>query len=251
VPKRSALTQIQRRVKEVCHWPGEDPLLRMPQAFYHKILVPLTPDQAKMDKTLREEFSLIVKGKPQDLTYAVEVFSKRIQLTGGSVKTKEGHLFVYSGKLALLKDTLISAFQRGMKVVVWHTFIGETAVLQTFLGKEFPHFLDATADPINAFHQFEHMDGGILLTRFSNAEGLNVMADAELSIFYSNPFSYAKRLQAEGRTRRLSSKSTDTYYVDIVTEGGADELVYSQLGQKHDFALTLSNLRRIVESDTL
>jgi hypothetical protein len=85
----------------------------------------------------------------------------------------------------------------------------------------------------------------VLLLRTGFCTGLNQLADADVALFWSNPFSYSRRAQAEGRTRRISSTNKVTYVVDLVTKGGADEQVYHMLQQKQSFSLTLSALRSI------
>ena len=87
----------------------------------------------------------------------------------------------------------------------------------------------------------------IVLIRTSYCKGLNDLVDSNISIFFSNPLSFNRRSQAEGRTRRVTSPHDDTYYFDLVTRGGADENVYNMLKSKKSFSLNLTNLRKLVE----
>jgi hypothetical protein len=80
-------------------------------------------------------------------------------------------------------------------------------------------------------------------------KGLNQLADADIAIFYSNPFSYKQRAQAEGRSRRMTSKIERTNIVDILT-GGADDVIHGMLSSKHDVSLTMTGLRRILDNQT-
>jgi hypothetical protein len=127
------------------------------------------------------------------------------------------------------------------KIVVWHSYIPETALLQQRCLDSFIYVGD-----IRALCDFSRSGRrGVLLIRNSFCKGLNQLAEADISIFYSNPLSFARRAQAEGRVRRITSTNPVTHYLDITTKGGADEIVYHQLKGKKSFALTLQQLRRL------
>jgi hypothetical protein len=129
----------------------------------------------------------------------------------------------------------------GAKIVVWHTYIPETDLLLQHLSKHRIPTISYTGDP-ESLQRYVRQEAGVLLIRTSMCKGLNQLADADIAIFYSNPFSYARRAQAEGRSCRVSSTTDTTHYVDIVTKGGADKRVFDMLKKKKSFALTLKNI---------
>jgi hypothetical protein len=247
VPKRSAMTHVQRAVKDISYWLTDSTGIVMPTRRYHVMTVPMTKQQAMLDEDLKTKFAASLQEKHIEVSYAAALFLKRIQLMGGIFRpSDEGGtpIPVATDKLAVLRELFLR--NQGSKIVVWHEYVPETALLRAKFSDHMPYVFDSP-DCISVLDRFAKVKAGVLLIRTSFCKGLNQLADGDIAVFWSNPLSYRDRSQAIGRTCRMSSKNRETHVVDIVTKGGADEVVYQQLSQKKTLSLTLGQLRSIVQ----
>ena len=246
VPKRSAMTYVQRAVKDISYWLTDSTGIVMPTRKFHVVTVEPTKQQAMLDSDLQSKFAASLQGENIEVNYAASLFIKRIQLMGGIFRpSDEGGqaVPVATDKWATL-DLLLMRNQ-DKKVVIWHEYVPETAMLKSKLSDFMPYVYDGT-DCVPVLDKFAKARAGVLLIRNSFCKGLNQLADGDIAVFWSNPLSYRDRSQAIGRTCRMSSKNKETHVVDIVTKGGADEVVYQQLSQKKTLSFTLGALRSMV-----
>lgn len=247
VPLPSALTRIQKDTAHLAYWAPKD-AVKMPEVHRYVIKIPMTEKQKELDITLKEKFSAVMGDAVVETNYAATVFGKRVQLGGGMIRADEKgkHLMVGTNKLNAL-DQVLNNKMFGDKFIVWHKYIHETDLLAQYLGDGgVPFKVVASSSDKEALHKFQKMKAGVCLIRTAYCRGLNQLADADTAIFYSNPFSYMERAQAEGRTRRLNTPHADTYVVDLITEGGADEVVYNMIQHKANVCLTLAQLKEIL-----
>jgi len=244
LPQRSAYTRIQRDCRNVSYWLTKTKV-RMPERHYHKVEVDMTEEQKQVDEELKQWFAAEFDREKIEVSHAAALFIKRVQLMGGVFRADEASKLVPTNKLSVLTEIIASNPQA--KIVIWHSYIPETALLVERLS--FCKNLSIMDDPRkqDVLSKFHKVRSGVLLIRTSLCKGINQLADTDIAIFYSNPFSYARRAQAEGRSRRITSKTSITHYVDIITKGGADEMVYQLLSNKKSFSLTLPALRAIME----
>ena len=251
VPKRSAFSYVQRDIKSISYFiPEEDKAsLKMPSRNYHTVEVEMTPEQSRIDFDLRTEFSSILEGKEIETNQATVVYLKRIQLTGGVFrpsKLDEEVVYVPTNKLDVTRCIIMENPED--KVLVWHTYIPETARLTDLMKVlDVPYVVvdsPKCQDVLEKFRSDPRLR--VALVRTSLCKGLNQLVGARIGIFYSNPLSYSRRAQAEGRTCRITSEAEDTHYFDIVCAGGADKYVHQMLTQKKSLSLCLTNLRNMV-----
>jgi len=247
IPQRSAYTRIQKAIKPCAYYLQDDGTVRMPTSNYMKIEVEMTEQQRTLDDALKTDFEASLKGAEITTEFAAVAFIKRLQLTGGIFRPTEGDpVPVPTHKRDVLRKLVRE--NKGKRIVIWHSYIPETEFLMDCLETwKIPPFTYVNPEDSDVLERFSALKkGGVLLIRTSLCKGINQLADADIGVFWTNPLSYARRAQAEGRTRRLTSRSQDTWYVDIVTKGGVDEIVYHMLMQKKSFSLTFTNLSRYV-----
>jgi len=240
LPQRSAYSRVRAACSDVCYWVDKIKV-KMPKRHYHKILIPMTKEQKRIDDDLKKWFAAELGKEKIEVNYAASLFIKRLQLSGG-VFRGENVKFVHNYKVQHVQD--IITHNPNAKIVVWHSYIPETELLQTGL-KVKPLYVMDSPERVDQLKAFKKCKRGVLLIRTALCKGINQLADADIAIFYSNPLSYARRAQAEGRSRRITSKTDVTHFVDIVTTGGADELVYHMLEQKKNMSLTINGLKQI------
>lgn len=248
VPRRSAFSNVQTALKPVSYWLQDDGSIEMPEQNYIRVEVEMTEDQKRIDDELKAEFASSLKRSHIETNYAADLFGKRVQLTGGIFRpsTEEERVeFLWSRKLDILRKIIFD--NTGSKIVVWHKYVPETLWISAYLVSLQVSFAVYDQDHPDGLSRFSQSDGPkVLLIRTSMCRGLNQLVGADIAVFYSNPFSYARRAQAEGRTRRLTSGFETTHYIDIVTRDGADAVVESQLSMKKSMSLTLTSLRKLV-----
>lgn len=246
-PRRNTFTDIQRATKERSHW-LMDPDIKMPKRSYHTVYVKPTPLQLELDGALKEWFAAAMGKDKIEVQYAASLFIKRTMLAGGVfASTEGGERCVDTNKLPVLLKLIRNNIQ--YKIVIWHQHIMETQIISSYLrvsGVKHWVYDDVTdAAPLKAF---QSVDSGVLLIRNSMCKGLNQLADADMAIIYSNPLAYRTRSQLEGRTRRMTSTTEVTHYVDIVTKGMADENVYALITEKKTLSLTVTGLREMIDN---
>lgn len=260
VAKRSAFTMIQKHTKNTAHWITKAEGITMPKKHYIRHWVDMSPEQKELDTQLATQFAATFKEKKIEVNHAAALFQKRLQLAGGVFRESEpevidvrdeggtsGWASLSSAKLTVVKDLLEE--WKHKKVVIWHQYIPETILLHYYLDKaSIEHSMFTSPDQKSVLDDFRKKESGVLLIRNSMCKGLNQLADADLAIFYSNPLSFKTRVQAEGRSTRIDSRTKDTTYVDILIKGGMDEVVYHMLQQKKTMSLTLSTLDAILRA---
>jgi len=247
IPIRSALTLIQRATKDIAYWLPDDGTIKMPERDYHVVKVPLTETQRRLDETLRLDFEAAFRGTKVETKSAGAVYQKRIQLCGGVLRGSESDWSkVPTNKTKVVRTILES--NPTSKIVIWHHYVPETELLLGLCKKMgVPVSVVDSPTKTNELARFaDDPTPSVLLIRTSLCKGLNQLANADIAVFYSNPLSFARRAQAEGRTRRITTTNAVTHYIDIITDSGADLSVYQLLMQKKSFSMTLANLRKFV-----
>lgn len=241
VPQRSAYSRIRKATSYISDWIVNRPDLKLPKKIYNTVRVPMTSEQMWLDNELKEWFAAELEDAKIETNYAPVIFTKRIQLMGGVFKGKEEKIrHVKTNKLEVLRE-LIRTHPES-KVVVWHHYIEETKLLIAVL-KNMNVFVYVDPKDPKPLEQFRDATKGVMLIRTSMCKGLNQLADGDMCIFYSHPYSFRQRMQAVGRTCRLISKHNMLTIIDLVTEGGTDEIVHHMLTQKKNFSLALSSIR--------
>jgi hypothetical protein len=243
VAQPSALTKIQQDTNGLAYWMPKD-VVKMPKVHRYLMSVPMTEDQKRADVALKEKFKLVMDDAVIETNYAAVVFSKRVQLCGGVIKADEVDEVMRVGTYKL---EALDQLDKWDKMIVWHKYIEETDLLADHYKKKGVdvHVVASSSDT-DALHAFQKVKKGVCLIRTAYCKGLNQLADADVAVFYSNPFSYNERAQAEGRTRRLNTPHADTHIVDITTKGGADEVIYQMIQHKANVCLTLATLKEIL-----
>lgn len=251
--KRSGMTRIQRAIKERSYW-HDGKGITMPTRKYHRVTVNMTDKQRELDDELKKWYAAEFQRSRIEVKHAAVLFIKRIQLMGGIFRptispekeSQQASQRVTTNKLDVLN--LVIARNKKNKIVVWHEYIPETELLHdTLKGGGYNLWVYDDSSDVTPLIKFQEAKSGVLLIRNSFCKGLNALADGDIAVIWSNPLSYRDRSQLLGRTCRMSSKTRETHVVDIITKGGADEIVYNMLSQKQSFVLTTARLRSIVE----
>ena len=248
LPKANALACVRRDIADISYWDMDRSTVKLPEAHVYEVEVDMTPQQKTLDQQLKKEFHAELERAVIDTKYAAVLYLKRYQLCGGTFRPsdlKGDALHLRTNKDDCLKKIMYD--NQGAKFVIWHSFVPETRWLQDILLTTDQPYI--CFDGPGSLDKFKYMKRGVFLIRTAFCRGINALCDADIAIFWSNPLSYARRVQAEGRTRRIGSSQSDTHYIDLVTKGGADSKVLAMLRRKQNFSLTISGLQTIGEED--
>ena len=244
VAQRSAFTRVHDDLGSLAYWLENDGTIKMPEKQEITVRVDMTPQQKEIDDEFKSEFAASLDGERVEVNNAAALFVKRCQLAGGIFRGEVPRP-VPTAKLDVLGR--IVKENPESRIVVWHHYVPETGLLADYLRSKgvSPLVFDAPTkqEVLEAFAQGESR---VLLARLSLCRGLNHLVGADVAVFWSNPFSYARRAQAEGRTCRITSGFDTTTYFNLITKGGADEIVAHFLSQKQSLSLTLSSLNAIM-----
>ena len=219
MPQRSALTRLQRDVKDITYWLDEDPDVHMPEIKRYMVPVKMPEQVRLLDEKLHRDFAATIGEDRVELEHAAAVFMKRYQLTSGIFRptdhwTKtaggpeywaktEGYKLVDCEKAGAAYE--IVANNPDAKIVVWHHFIPDTEVLRRQLEDRCSCLYEYTdSGNSKGLEAFQKADRGVLLVRDSLCRGINQLAEADVVIYYSRAFSYQVRAQSGGRTQRVT-----------------------------------------------
>lgn len=250
LPKRSAFTHFQRDIKDISYWLKKSKSVKIPERNYHVVECDMTPEQKEVDGELKTMFASYFDGDEIETNFASVAFIKRIQTMGGVYRMEdETWKPIPSPKLDVLGRIIED--NPDSKIVVWHTYIPETQIIREYLeAQDIPMAVVDSPKATDQLNLFADNQGPqVCLIRTSLCKGLNSLVGGDIAVFYSNPLSFARRAQAEGRTCRITSDFEDTHYFDIITKGGADEMVYHMLSQKKSMSLTMATLRGILSGE--
>lgn len=254
--QRSAFTRVRKDTEHITYWMDPDDSIKMPKAKYHRVYVDMPDTIRKTDSDLRDEYGATLHtGEKIRVTHAVSVFIKRHQLCGGVFSpadlydnTPPGEAVILgSPKADIVRKIIIQNPEA--KIVIWHQYIMETVYLKAMLSplmETLGRKLYSMAEGLDSFAA--DTNSAVLLIRNSMCKGINQLSDVDISVFYSNPFSYQKRSQAEGRARRLTSTKPETHYFDIIVRNSIDEVVYNMLAHKKDVSLTFKQVIGMMET---
>ena len=251
IPRRSAFTRVRRDMAKVSYFmtPEEEASLKMPERIYNVVTVNMTPEQKRIDDELKLHFQAVMSEKVIDTKYAAVTYIKRIQVMGGifrpTEETQEPER-IPTEKLDVVKNIIQS--NKKDKIIIWHTYIPETDLLKDYLTEQGIEYVvvdsPKCSDVLEKYRTNKFPK--VALVRTSLCKGLNQLVGARIGVFYSNPLSYSRRAQAEGRTCRITSTSNDTHYFDIVCRNGTDQVVHHMLSQKKGLTFCLTNLRNLL-----
>ena len=134
------------------------------------------------------------------------------------------------------------------KVIIWTPFTFTLKKLELLCKNQKPPIecctlSGATEDVKGVVDKFMHSKTNVLLATTKKAsESLN-LTNCNVAIYYSNEWSYDRRANSEARIyRKGSEKHAHVIYVDFVTKGTLEELVFNCLSKKKDLVNELKEM---------
>lgn len=210
----------------------------LPPKNYQVVYVDMTVEQARAYRQMEKEFMVEFQdrlgpdGKPSsvEVNYLITKMMKLNQITSGFIydHDQEGREIVYrleSNRMKVLREQI----EDKKKVIVWclfrqdiHDVLAAFPEMNPVTTKEWKRF---QADPSIRLIVGQVHAGGIGIT----------LTEADFTVYYSQGYSLADRLQNEDRNHRIGTKSTVTY-IDLVCPGTIDEDILTAIAEKREMA---------------
>lgn len=231
--------------------------LDLPEKRYMTRMVELTSEQRRAYDSLSKAFLAMVQGEMIEAMGALPQMVKLAQVASGFAYAQDGSLvrFRENPKLDSLMDFL-SGLPVDEKAVIWGTFHGELDWIAESLKETFGNgcvvILDGRlpqSERETAIQAFQ-MGGTV---RFAVCQIAAVSSGVNLhraatACYFSNPWSYALRIQSEDRIHRIGQKAS-CLYVDFIASETMDEAHREALFQKADLSrrITRRQWERLVQ----
>ena len=223
----AALQPAIRFIKEQC--------IDLPDITYTSRHAPLTPQQEKYYKILKDDMLLTAGGEEVSTVNAATNLNKLLQISGGAVYTDAGNVieFDVSNRLSVVQEVIDEASH---KVLVFVPFTHTIELLKEYLTKQ-----DVTCEIINGnvsinkrtdiFKRFqEQPDPRVLLIQPQAASHGVTLTAANVVIWYAPVTSIETYLQANARIHRQGQKNPMT--VVHITGSPVETKLYGMLQGK-------------------
>lgn len=214
VPKPTAHTYVHNLLQPAIRFEKKD-CLDLPEVTHVERDAPLTPQQNKYYKVLKDEMLLEAAGEEVSAVNAATKLNKLLQISGGAVYTDEGAVlhFDVSNRLTAVLEVIEEASQ---KVLVFVPFTHTIELLRLRLEKE-----GISCGVINGqvsvnkrsdiVHQFQTAkDPHVLLIQPQAASHGLTLTEADTIIWYAPVTSVETYLQANARIDRPGQKNAMT-----------------------------------------
>ena len=248
VPKPTAPDFVHKVLQPAIRFEKKD-CLDLPEVTHTERDAPLTPQQAKYYKILRDEMLLEAAGEEVSAVNAATKINKLLQISGGAVYTDTGEVlhFDVSNRISAVLEAIE---ETSNKVLVFVPFTHTIELLRTRLEKE-----GISCDVINGkvpvnkrsdiVHRFQtEKNPHVLLIQPQAASHGLTLTQADTIIWYAPVTSVETYLQANARIDRPGQKNAMT--IVHIKGSPVEEKLYTMLRENIDNHQKLIGLYRDV-----
>ena len=248
IPKPSAPDFVHRVLQPAIRFEKKD-CLDLPEVTHTERDAPLTPQQAKYYKILKDEMLLEAAGEEVSAVNAATKINKLLQISGGAVYTDTGEVlhFDVSNRINAVLEAIE---ETSNKVLVFVPFTHTIELLRTRLEKE-----GISCDVINGkvpvnkrsdiVHRFQtEKNPHVLLIQPQAASHGLTLTQADTIIWYAPVTSVETYLQANARIDRPGQKNAMT--IVHIKGSPVEEKLYKMLRENIDNHQKLIGLYRDV-----
>jgi SNF2 family DNA or RNA helicase len=218
--------------------------LDLPPKIYEVVDVPMTDEQSKAYKTMRDYYAAEVNQELVTTDSALTKLTKLHQITTGHIIDEDGTTHrIKHNRLSILDNILEDL---ACKTIIFSKFVEPISELIEHLGEravEYSGRIDADTreQAVDRFQSDPDCDIIVISLQSSGAYGLDLYA-AGAVIYYSNGYSLERRMQSEDRAHRPGQANDKVVYIDMVATGTVDENVQQALTDKIDVASQVTGL---------
>lgn len=246
VVKPGSLDLLNGKIKPISMSVKKEDCLDLPPFVRQTVFVELSREQARLYKSMKNEFIAYMNDKACIATLAITKALRLQQIVSGHIALEDeggtrSTVQIKDNPRAKALEELLSDIAGGSKVLVWVQFRAGYAVIRKVcegLGLPFVEVhgevpTSARQKNIDAFNSDPAVR--VLIGHpGSGGIGVNLVA-ASYSIFYSRGFSLEHDLQAEARNYRSGSEiHAKITRIDLVAKDTIDELIAESLDRKQE-----------------
>lgn len=239
------LEQLQELIEPYSFRVLKTDCLDLPEKIYQRLSVPMSTEQSRLYKQLRDEMLAEFMGHEIEVINVLAQMLRLAQVTGGFLPIPEEERVEKipgpNPKIVALLETVENI---SGKAIIWCRFRPEIDLVQEELRKVYGH------DSVVEFHGGVNTDDRTKARKLfqdpnspvrffvgqvqTGGVGLT-LTQAKTVFYFSNSFSLEDRLQSEDRAHRIGQDQHVTY-IDIVARGTIDVKVLSALRAKKSLA---------------
>jgi SNF2 family DNA or RNA helicase len=236
-----------------------DVLTNLPESTYQERVVQMSAEQRKLYMELKSKLKLECDGNKLTVSSTINLMQRFSEITGGfysyadeeqaqeikigeKIKIKYKKEYLQSNPKAKELMELLEKLPDDESVVIWAVNKMEVAYLVSIVSDRY-----GESQVVQMHGEVSREDRTIGLDKFQSGRakylignqavggvGLN-MTRASIMVYFSNDFSYRRRIQSEGRIERMG-QIRPMLYIDIVCAGSIDKYIVKALKDKEDFS---------------
>jgi SNF2 family DNA or RNA helicase len=212
--------------------------LDLPSKNYIVRYVSLTSEQVDWYNKIKKDAIVLLENDMVSVQSVITQMLRLQQIISGHVKSDDDKMYTFPSNK--LKELLSILEEHDGKVIIWSRFRHDIKEITTALqqvygaGSAAAYFGDTPEEErVHIMQEFENP--GSKLKYFvgnpsTGGYGLT-LNQANLTIYYSNDFNLANRIQSEDRNHRMNQDKKVTY-IDLVAEDTIDEKIVESLQKK-------------------
>lgn len=196
------------------------------------VKVPLTQEQRKLIKSIREDFALSIGGEEKDLKYSIEVFHAVNKIVNGWYGENEQ---VKSNKIEEVLRLAEQFKSSKEQAIIWCAYRGDAIRLQKVLeGEGYSTQFFWGGEEFNS-SLFEKQRTDFVIATVQSGASVNYFKHIKYAIYYSLPQSLTHFEQSKARTNRRGSNHGGAYYYYLIAQSPSfDWQVFNLLKQNRD-----------------
>lgn len=227
--------------------------LDLPPLIKKRELVPMSSDQAKAYKEMKDHYLTFVKDSDKAVlaTQAITKLLRLQQIVSGFLSTEDGEAIVFEKvpRLDRLRE-LVEEITPNHKLIIWCSFKKNYEMIATLLDELKIGYVLLTGEQ-SAKEKQESIDEFqnkittriVVANRRAGGIGVNLTA-ASYSIVYSRDFSLGDELQSEARNHRGGSEIHEKIVqINLCSPDTVDESVLTALETKQKFSDIIVDLK--------
>jgi SNF2 family DNA or RNA helicase len=253
VPRPRAEQVVHQVLQPAIRFTKEE-CLDLPDITYTTREVPLTPQQTKYYKLLREQMVAVAAGEEVTVVNAAAKLNKLLQLSCGAVYSDTGEIVAFDVKnrLAALKEVIEEASHKVLVFVAYthaihiiHEELTKAGITAEVINGKVP--VTKRSDIFNKFQTDQHEPQVLIIQPQAAAHGVTLTA-ANVVVWWGPITSTEIYLQANARTHRTGQRNPVT--VVHLQGSDAEKKIYKMLSGNIDIHSRLVDLYKNLEDDS-
>lgn len=233
------LEELTSTIKKYGSMLSKEECLDLPPKMFRTLDVPLTEDQNKIYKSLKEEALAYFNEEKIIAVNAVSLLIKLLQVAAGQIKRSDSiYEAIPSDRFEVISDLVEEC---AGKTVVWSYFVGASASIANALDKRQTYTMKLTsgmtptlkADSINTWKNNPACK--VLIASPEGERYGHTWVESSNVIYANIRPSLEKYIQSQERTHRIG-QTKSVLYTNILSEGTVERGIYKILESQKDIA---------------